>query len=250
MTDDPNYIGPPTRGRGDVKRIVRGVIPMIDQVSKRSPHSTPSETGSAYPGPVERLVGEFARLPGIGRRTAERLAFHVVKSPATEALRLAEAVQEVKRSVKHCVVCFNFTDGRVCTICENPRRNASMIMAVEQPRDLIAMEFTGMYRGVYHVLMGRVSPLEGIGPEDLTIADLLRRIDDPAANARGVAVAEVILALNPTLESDGTALLLAEEFRSRRVKVTRLSRGLAAGARLELSSKAVLADALEGRQPM
>jgi recombination protein RecR len=199
---------------------------------------------------VERLVAEFARLPGIGRRTAERLAFHIVKSTVPDATRLADAVHNVKKTVKHCAVCFNFTDDRLCAICANPRRDAATIMVVEQPRDLIAMEFSGMYRGVYHVLMGRVSPLEGIGPEDLTVADLLARIDDPARNARETRVAEVILALNPTLESDGTALLLAEELRPRGVKVTRLARGLAAGARLELASKAVLADALEGRQSM
>lgn len=208
------------------------------------------EPGVSYPGPVERLVDEFARLPGIGRRTAERLAFHVVKSPPAEALRLAEAVQEVKRSVKHCAVCFNFTDDRVCAICADPRRDAATVLVVEQPKDLLAMEFTGMYRGVYHVLMGRVSPLEGIGPGDLTVADLLARVDDPGRNARATPITEVVLALNPTLEGDGTALLLHEELRPRRVRVTRLARGLPAGARLETAHKAVLADALEGRREM
>lgn len=215
--------------------------------SSKNPRLNP---GSGLPGPVERLVSEFARLPGIGRRTAERLAFHIVKSSTPEAMKLAEAVGEVKRSVKHCAVCFSFTDDRLCSVCADPRRDASTIMVVEQPKDLIAMEFTGMFRGVYHVLMGRLSPLEGIGPGDLTVAALLRRIDDPKTNARETPVSEVILALNPTLEGDGTGLYLASELKDRRVKLTRLARGLAAGSRLELAHKAVLADALEGRQEM
>lgn len=205
---------------------------------------------TAYPAPVDRLVGEFAKLPGIGRRSAERLAFHILKNSAPDASRLAEAILDVKRSVKHCGVCFNFTDDRVCALCADPRRDPSTVMVVEQPKDLLAMEFTGMYRGVYHVLLGRISPLEGVGPGDLTIDELLRRIDDPSRNAQGHAVGEVILALNPNLESDGTGLYLAQELKSRQVKVTRLARGLASGSTLELSQKAVLADALDGRRAL
>lgn len=202
------------------------------------------------PGPVERLVTEFGRLPGIGRRSAERLAFHIVKAEAADALRLAEALREVKQSVGHCSICFNFADDQLCALCAEPRRDATTVMVVEQPKDLITMEFTGMYRGLYHVLMGRINPLEGIGPGDLTIAEFLRRIDDPAANARGERVAEVILALNPTLEGDGTGLYLAAELGKRGVRVTRLARGLAPGSRLELANKAVLAEALEDRREM
>lgn len=193
-------------------------------------------------------MSEFARLPGIGRRSAERLAFYIVKSSEAEALRLAEAVRDVKRSVRHCEVCFNFASGATCGLCDDPRRDASTIMVVEQPRDLIAMEFLGMYRGLYHVLMGRISPLEGVGPGDLTIDALLRRLDDPAQNARREPAREIILALNPTLESDGTALFLAERLATRSVTTTRLARGIPTGARLETASKAVLADALEGRR--
>ncbi len=202
----------------------------------------------AYPASVDRLISEFAELPGIGRRSAERMAFHVLKSPRDQALRLAEAISEVKRSVKHCAVCFHFTDGERCAICDDSRREASMVLVVEQPRDLIALEQTGMYRGVYHVLLGRLSPLDGVGPSDLTIAEMLRRVDEPGSNARGVAIGEVILGLNPTLEGDGTALFLAEELGRRSVKVSRLARGLPSGGSLELANKAVLADAIEGRQ--
>lgn len=206
--------------------------------------------GSAYPQTVDRLIAEFARLPGIGRRSAERLAFHVLKSPRDEAERLAEAISAVKRSVRHCAVCFNFTDGDHCALCSDPRRDASLLLVVEQPRDLIALEQTGMFRGVYHVLLGRLSPLDGIGPADLTVADLLRRIDDPASNARGETVREIILGLNPTLEGDGTALYLGEELKTREVRVSRLARGLPSGGSLEFANKAVLADAIEGRQSL
>ncbi len=239
------YCDCPAHGHGDSPRPDRPAPYNPRVPAKKEPPRL--QAGSGLPGPVERLVAEFARLPGIGRRSAERLAFHIVKADGQDALRLADAVREVKRSVKHCEVCFNFTDDRVCPVCADPRRDAGTIMVVEQPKDLIAMEFTGMYRGVYHVLMGRISPLEGVGPGDLTIARLLKRLDEPTTNAQAGRVAEVILALNPTLEGDGTALYLAEEVRKRGVKCTRLARGLAAGSRIELAHKAVLADALEGR---
>jgi recombination protein RecR len=210
----------------------------------------PSRGPGAYPGPVERLVSALAALPGIGRRSAERVAFHILKSPPEEARALSDAVLEVKRSVRHCPVCYNFTNDDLCAVCVSASRDASVVMVVEQPRDLLAMEFTGMYRGVYHVLMGRLSPLEGVGPSDITLPDLVRRIDEPGRNAQERPVAEVILALNPTLEGDGTALYIAEVLRSRAVTVTRLARGLAAGSSLELTNKAVLADALEGRRAL
>ena len=223
---------------------------------KRKTKSDPSHaearlaSGASYPAPVERLVSEFARLPGIGKRSAERLAFHVLKASAEEAARLSRAIDDVKKLVRHCSICFNFTDEQPCPICADPRRDASTILVVEQPKDLIALEFTGMYRGVYHVLMGRLSPLEGVGPSDLTIADLLRRVQEAGANSRRVPVAEVILGMNPTLEGDGTALYLAEQCRTRGVRVSRLARGLPSGGSLELASKAVLADAIEGRRGM
>ncbi|MBX3358731.1 MAG: recombination mediator RecR [Phycisphaeraceae bacterium] len=216
---------------------------------------------TAYPGTVERLIEEFARLPGIGRRSAERLAFHVLKADKPEALALSRAIEDVKLRVRHCAVCFNLADAEgdadrgLCGICAAAAgaaraRDAGLVMVVEQPKDLISLEQTGMYRGVYHVLMGRMSPMDGVGPGDLTVADLLRRIDEPGINCGGVAVREVILGLNPTLEADGTALYLAEELGKRAVKVTRLARGLPTGSQLEFANKAVLADAIEGRRPM
>lgn len=163
---------------------------------------------------------------------------------------LARAISDVKRAVRHCSVCSNLTDNDPCPICENPGRDRSRVLVVEQPKDLIALEQTGMFDGLYHVLMGRLSPLDGVGPGELTIAELLGRIDNPAQNPGGEAVVEVILGLNPTLEGDGTGLYLSEQLRRRGVAVTRLARGLPTGSQLEYVSKAVLADAIEGRREM
>jgi len=207
-------------------------------------------TGSPYPRPVDRLIEEFARLPGIGRRTAERLAFHVLKSPPEEALGLSRAVADVKENVRHCSICSNLADEEPCAICRDPRRDRSTVLVVEQPKDLIALEQTGLHRGVYHVLMGCISPLDGVGPEDLTVADLLERLEDPAANSGGEQVEEVVLGLNPTMEGDGTALYLAEEIRKRGVKVSRLARGLPMGADLEYADEVTLRDALKNRQAL
>jgi recombination protein RecR len=205
---------------------------------------------SAYPESVVRLIEEFSKLPGIGRRSAERLAFHVLKSAREEAKRLSVAIDDVKRLVKHCAVCWNLTDESPCRICGDPRRDASTILVVEQPKDLIALEQTGMFRGVYHVLLGRLDPLDGVGAESLTVAALLDRIDEPARNAQGVAVAEVILGLNPDMEGDGTALHLADLVAKRGVRVSRLARGLPTGSQIEFASRAMLADAIAERKSM
>jgi recombination protein RecR len=216
-------------------------------VAKAKP-STEVKRTVAYPKAVDRLIAEFARLPGIGRRSAERLAFHVLKSDQATAMGLAQAIEEVKSTVRHCDVCFNLSDGALCDICRDEQRDRSLVLVVEQPKDLIALEQTGMYRGLYHVLMGRLSPLEGVGPEDLTIPRLLERVDKPEHNPGGAAVCEVILGLNPTIEGDGTALYLGEQLRERGVRVSRLARGLPTGSQLEYANKAVLADAIQGRQ--
>ena len=207
-----------------------------------------ADRDGAYPEAVDRLIGELARMPGIGRRTAERLAFYVLKSPEAEAMGLARAIADVKKTVRHCSVCFNLTDTEPCGVCADARRDRSTVLVVEQPKDLIALEQTGMYRGLYHVLMGRISPIEGVGPGDLTVGRLMERLDDAAANPGGEKVAELVLGLNPNLEGDGTGLYLAEQARKRGVRVSRLARGLPSGTQLEYANKAVLADAIQGRQ--
>ena len=207
-------------------------------------------TSGANPEPVERLIDELTRLPGIGRRSAERVAFHILKAKKDEAMGLSRAISDVKENVRHCAICYNLTDVDPCRICAAPARDASLVMVVEQPKDLISLEQTGLFKGVYHVLTGQIDPLGGVAPEDLTIKPLLDRVDDPVRNCRGVRVAEVILGLNPNLEGDSTALYLAEELGRRSVKVTRLARGLPSGSQLEYASAAVLTDAIEGRQAM
>lgn len=205
---------------------------------------------SAYPAAVERLIAEFARLPGVGRRSAERLAFYILKSDEPAAIGLARAIHDVKKLVKHCRVCSNLSDDELCAVCADPRRDRSRVLVVEQPKDLIALEQTGMYRGLYHVLMGRLSPLDGIGPADLTVDDLLRRIEKPGGNPGGTGVEEVILGLNPTVEGDGTSMYLAEQLKKKGVRVSRLARGLPTGSSLEFANRAVLADAIQGRRSM
>ncbi|MFA6045755.1 MAG: recombination mediator RecR [Phycisphaerales bacterium] len=209
--------------------------------------STDANAKSAYPKAVDRLIAEFAALPGIGRRSAERLAFHVLKNDEAGAMGLAKAIVDVKKNVRHCEVCWNLSDAGVCDICEDGARDRGLVLVVEQPKDLIALEQTRMYKGVYHVLMGRLSPLDGIGPEELTLGQLLLRVDEAARNTGGVKVREVILGLNPTMEGDGTALYLTEQLRGK-VTVSRLARGLPSGSQLEYANKAVLADAILGRK--
>lgn len=207
-------------------------------------------SGSAHPEPVERLINELAKLPGIGRRSAERMAFHLLKATSEDALRLSEAIKDIKTQVQHCQICSNLTDQQICHICLSPSRDASSVLVVEQPKDMISFEQTASYKGVYHILMGRLDPLGGIGPDSITIQSLILRIKDPANNCRGVKIKEVILGLNPNMEGDSTALYLADQISSYDVNVTRLARGLPAGSQLEYANSAVLADAIQGRQPM
>lgn len=202
----------------------------------------------SYPESVSKLIDEFASMPGIGRRSAERLAFHVLKSSKEEALGLSDAIRRVKENVRHCSVCWNLADDDPCPICLDERRDASIVLVVEQPRDLISLELTGMHAGVYHVLLGRLDPLDGIGPEGITVADLLARLRDPARNARGTAVRELVLGLNPDMEGDTTALHVAEEAKRLGIRTTRLARGLPSGSQIEYASRAVLADAISERR--
>lgn len=222
----------------------------MEHPSRKSSAKSRSSTSSAYPAPVRELIEQLSALPGIGTRSAERLAFHVLKSDMDSAMALASAIAAVKQSVKHCQHCYNLCDGDVCAICDDPQRDQSRVLVVEQPKDLIALEQTGMYRGLYHVLMGRLSPLDGIGPSDLTIGQLMDRISLARSVADQTEIAEVVLGLNPTVEGDGTALYLAGELRRVGVKVSRLARGLPSGGSLEFANKAVLADAILGRQSM
>lgn len=204
-----------------------------------------------YGEAVGRLITELKRLPGIGQRTAERLAFHLVQSPREEGLTLAAAIREVKENVRPCRRCFNVTEQDPCRICSDPARDHSLLCIVERPQDVLALERVGGFRGLYHVLLGAVSLLEGVGPDDLTLKPLLERVRAAAAAAAGDGgrgVREVILAMNPNFDGDATALHMRAALEPLGVKVTRLARGLPSGSSLELASKANLAEALEGRQ--
>lgn len=206
--------------------------------------------GGSYPEPVERLIEQFTKLPGVGRRSAERMAFHILKSKSEDALQLARAIDDVKKNVKPCSICHALTHVDPCAICTDTRRNASTILVVEQMRDLISLEETGAFDGVYHVLHGKLDSLAGVEPDALSINDLLARIDDPKRNSRSEPVREIILGLSPDMEGDSTALYIAEQLKSRDVAVSRLARGLPSGSQLEYASKAVLSDAITGRSRM
>ncbi len=197
---------------------------------------------------MHRLIEAFCELPGIGRRTAERLAFWVLKASSDDAMALSDAIASVKRTVRHCPICWNPADESPCHICGDVRRDASIVMVVEQPKDLINLEQTGMFSGVYHVLMGRLDPLDGVGPESITAADLNARAVDPAKNARGVEIREIVLALNPDLEGDSTCLYITELLSKTSIRVTRLARGLPSGSQIEFANRAALSDAILLRQ--
>jgi recombination protein RecR len=192
-----------------------------------------------YAGPIQRLVTELARLPGIGQRTAQRLAFHILRADDEEAFGLAEAIRDVKERVGLCEVCFNLAEGPRCRICEDERRDRSLICVVEEPADVIPIERTAEYRGLYHVLGGALSPIDGIDPDDLRITELVRRVD-----AGGVE--EVVLATNPTTTGEATAIHIAELLRGK-VTITRLAFGLPVGADLEHADEVTLGRALAGR---
>jgi recombination protein RecR len=198
-----------------------------------------------YGEAVARLVTELRRLPGIGQRTAERLAFHIVLAPRGEALALAEAIREVKENVRPCSTCQNVAEQDPCAVCSDPARDRGLVCVVEQPRDVLAIEKVGTFRGVYHVLLGSISLLDGVEAKDLTIDRLVARVREQAAT---VPVREVVLAMNPNFEGDATALHLRAALETLGVKVTRIARGLPQGSSLEVASKAILADALESRR--
>jgi recombination protein RecR len=222
---------------------------------------------SSYAPPVQRLVTELSKLPGIGSRTAQRLAFHILRSSPEDAVALAESIREVKEKIGFCEVCFNLTDEARCRICQDPRRDHGLICVVEEPSDVIPMERTHEYSGVYHVLGGALSPIDGIDPEDLHIAELFARVapngaapdravlndstsDGAAQEEQAPQVREVILATNPTTTGETTALHIAEELRVRapELAVTRLASGLPVGSDLEYADEVTLGKAFAGRQ--
>src|SRR5450432_1811630 len=194
---------------------------------------------SNYTQSIQNLMNQLASLPGIGSRSAERIAFHLLKQKPEDALRLADAIRDVKTRIKHCTICYNLTEQDPCHICSDPSRDASLVCIVEQPKDLLALESTGLYRGVYHVLLGRIAPLEGMDPQDITVDGLLQRL------AAGT-IREVIMGTNPNMEGDGTALYLQNVMAARfpDVQITRLARGLPAGSNIEYANRNILADAI------
>ncbi len=198
---------------------------------------------SGYSVALDRLSEAFGRLPGIGAKTAERLAHHVLKCPPEEALALADAIRDVKDRVRHCTSCYNLTESDVplCIVCRDPKRDQAIVCVVEQPRDLMALERADTYSGVYHVLLGRLAPLQGMGPDNLTLDALETRV-------RSGVVRELIMATNPNLEGDGTAMLVANRLADTGITITRLARGLASGSVLEFANREMLADAISGRQ--
>jgi recombination protein RecR len=197
------------------------------------------------PEPLQNLIQAFSRLPGIGPKTASRLAFYLLKSPEEMSLDLAEALQQLKSSTADCPICFNITDSgkNACEICSSPDRDSSVICVVEEPLDVLAMERSSGFQGRYHVLHGVLSPIEGIGPEDLKISELLKRL-------QGNDIREVILATNPSMEGDATAMYLRAQISALGIRVTRLARGLPVGGDLEYADPNTLLRALAGRQEM
>ena len=196
---------------------------------------------TVYAKPIDHLIEALTRLPGIGRKTASRLAFHILRSSPSEAQQLARAILDVKEKIRLCSICFNLTDEDPCRICQDERRAREVLCVVEGPNDLIAIENTGDFNGRYHVLHGTISPLEGVGPDDLKIRELLERLQKEQ-------ISEVILATNPTVEGGATALYLSNLIKPFSIKVTRIAYGIPMGSEIEYSDGMTLSKALEGRR--
>ncbi len=189
---------------------------------------------------IERAIEQLSRLPGIGRKSAQRLVFYLLKIPEDQVAELAQSLTELKQKVRYCSVCFNLTEEDPCPICRDPARDRSTICVVEQPNDVLALEKTGQYRGLYHVLGGSLSPLDGIGPENLRVRELVQRL-------QGGEVREVIVATNPNAEGEATAIYLAQLIKPLGIKLSRIARGIPVGSDLEYADEITLARALEGR---
>lgn len=195
----------------------------------------------AYTDSLNELIDQFRKLPGIGSKTAERLAFFILKTDPESALAFADSIRKVKTNIQQCRVCFNLSESERCRICLDPNRDKSIICVVEQPKDVISLEKTGMCKWVYHVLNGHIAPLDGVDPGDLTIDELVSRV-------RSGDVGEVVMATNPNMEGDGTSLYISSLLSPLGVRITRLARGLPTGSSIEYASGSILADAIQGRQ--
>lgn len=198
---------------------------------------------SKHAGAVSELVEQLGRLPGIGRKSAERLAFHLLRVPESEAIALADAVTRVRKDIRYCDTCFNLSESEECLICNDPSRDVTRLCVVEQPRDLMSLEQSAVFKGQYHVLLGRIAPLDGIGPDQLTVDALVDRV-------REGNFVEIIMATNPTVEGDGTSLYISNLLSEFPVEITRLARGITAGSVLEYANREMIADALTGRQKL
>ncbi|EMI52412.1 recombination mediator RecR [Rhodopirellula sallentina] len=198
---------------------------------------------SGHAGAVSQLVDRLSQLPGIGRKSAERLAFHLLRVREDEALALADAIRRVRTDVRYCADCYNLSEKELCQICADPKRDRTRLCVVEQPRDLLSLEASGAYKGLYHVLLGRIAPLDGVTPDQLTIDSLVDRV-------RTGNFSEIIMATNPTVEGDGTSLYLSNQLGEFPVEITRLARGITAGSVLEYANREIIADALTGRQKL
>ncbi len=194
-----------------------------------------------FAGPIQDLVDELGRLPGVGPKSAQRIAFHLLRVPKEDALRLAKSIVEVKERTRLCTRCFNVGEGELCLICSDSRRDSSVLCVVEDPRDIVAVERTREFRGTYHVLGGALNPIEGVGPDQLRVRDLLRRIEEES-------VTEVILCTNPNIEGDATSIYLARLLGPLNIRVTRIASGLPVGCDLEYADALTLGRALEGRR--
>ena len=192
---------------------------------------------------LKQLIDELCQLPGVGARSAERIALYLLETPSEKAVNLAQAIRKLKASIRYCSVCFNLTESTLCSICSDDTRDRSVICVVELPKDVMRIESTGAYNGLYHVLGGHIAPLDGIGPDKLHIDSLLKRV-------RESGIKEIILSMNPTVEGDGTALHIGSLLESSKIKTTRPARGLSSGASLEFTNKDTIAEAITGRQPL
>lgn len=196
---------------------------------------------SFYAAPIAKLIDELSKLPGVGSKTAQRLAFHILNMPPNDVEQLSGAIISAKRNIKHCRICCNITDSEVCSICSNPKRDEAVICVVEDPKDVVAMEKTREFKGMYHVLNGAISPMEGIGPEEIRIKELLKRLGEQD-------IKEIILATNPNIEGEATAMYISRLIKPMGIKVTRIAHGIPVGGDLEYADEVTLMKAMEGRR--